>query len=125
MPANHWCFIYGRRVCFKAGDWILCTMIGYPIPERETCCMLFIGEILAFLLSLSVSSSIILSYALTKWYQLSTIFDGPPFSPERSFVLQAFLFLAFVFLSFIRKNSSSLLQSARIARSRESVQDSC
>ena len=50
---------------------------------------------------------------------------GPPFSPERSFVLQAFLFLAFVFLSFIRKNSSSLLQSYWIARSRESNMDSC
>ena len=32
--------IYGRRVYFKAGDWILCTMIGYRIPERETFCML-------------------------------------------------------------------------------------
>ena len=39
--------------------------------------------------------------------------------------MQAFLFLAFVFLSFIRKNSSSLLQSYWIARSRESIQDSC
>ena len=28
--------IYGRRVYFKAGDWILCTMIGHRIPERET-----------------------------------------------------------------------------------------
>ena len=32
--------IYGRRVYFKAGDWILCTMIGYRIPERETFRML-------------------------------------------------------------------------------------
>ena len=48
-----------------------------------------------------------------------------PFSPERSFVLQAFLFLAFVFLSFIRKNSSSLLQSHWIAQPRESNLDSC
>ena len=32
--------IYGRRVCFKAGDWILCTMIGHRIPERETFRML-------------------------------------------------------------------------------------
>ena len=32
--------IYGRRVYFKAGDWILCTMIGYRIPERKTCCVL-------------------------------------------------------------------------------------
>ena len=43
------------------------------------------------------------------------------FIPERSCVLQAFLFLAFVFLSFIKKNSSSLLQFHWIARPRESV----
>ena len=41
--------IYGRRVCFKAGDWILCTMIGYRIPERETFCMLSFGRTFAFL----------------------------------------------------------------------------
>ena len=60
----------------------------------------------------------------------STIHHPPqrtvhPFSPERSFVLQAFLMLALAFLNFTREYSSSLLQSARIARSRESVQDSC
>ena len=27
--------IYGRRVCFKAGDWTLCTILGYGLPERE------------------------------------------------------------------------------------------
>ena len=32
--------IYGRRVCFKAGDWTLCTILGYGLPERETFCML-------------------------------------------------------------------------------------
>ena len=41
--------IYGRRVYFKAGDWILCTMIGYRIPERETYCIFPFGETLAFL----------------------------------------------------------------------------
>ena len=32
--------IYGRRVCFKAGDWTLCTILGYGLPERETFRML-------------------------------------------------------------------------------------
>ena len=32
--------IYGRRVCFKAGDWTLCTILGYGLPDRETFCML-------------------------------------------------------------------------------------
>ena len=38
-------------------------------------------------------SSIMLSFIQTKWNQLSTIWqaDGPPFSPERSYVLPAFL----------------------------------
>ena len=40
--------IYGRRVYFKAGDWILCTMIGYRIPERETYCMLHLCVVLGF-----------------------------------------------------------------------------
>ena len=40
--------IYGRRVYFKAGDWILCTMIGYRIPERETCCILHLRTALGF-----------------------------------------------------------------------------
>ncbi len=31
--------IYGRRVCFKAGDWTLCIILGYGLPERETFCM--------------------------------------------------------------------------------------
>ena len=50
--------------------------------------------------------------------------DGPPFSPERSFVLQGFLVLALAFLIFTKEYSSSLLQSARIARSQESNMDS-
>ena len=29
--------IYGRRVCCKAGDWTLCTILGYGLPEREIC----------------------------------------------------------------------------------------
>ena len=40
--------IYGRRVYFKAGDWILCIMIGYRIPERETYCMLHLCVVLGF-----------------------------------------------------------------------------
>ena len=40
MPANPLYLIYGRQVCCKAGNWILCTMIGYRIPEQETFCML-------------------------------------------------------------------------------------
>ena len=32
--------IYGRRVCFKAGDWTLCIILGYGLPEREAFCML-------------------------------------------------------------------------------------
>ena len=31
-----------------------------------------------------------LSHIQTTWYQLSTIYDGPPFSPERSFAMQSF-----------------------------------
>ena len=102
-------------------------MIGYPIPERETCCMLFISEAMAFLLLLSISSSVILSFVPTYCNQLSPIrlADGPPFSPERSYVLQTFLLSAFTFLAFIRRHSALFLQSLRIARSRESVQDSC
>ena len=65
--------IYGRRVCFKAGDWILCTMIGYRTPEREICDIL------------------LLSFIQTKWNQLSTDFVGPPFFQERSIVSHAFL----------------------------------
>ena len=34
---NHSC---GLMVCFKAGDWTLCTILGYGLPERETFCML-------------------------------------------------------------------------------------
>ena len=57
--------IYGRRVCFKAGDWTLCIILGYGLPERETFCMP--------------------SFALTYSIPLSTICcaDGPPLSPER------------------------------------------
>ena len=57
--------IYGRRVCFKAGDWTLCIILGYGLPERETFCMP--------------------SFALTYSILLSTICcaDGPPLSPER------------------------------------------
>ena len=40
--------IYGRRVCFKAGDWTLCTILGYGLPERETYCMLHLCVVLGF-----------------------------------------------------------------------------
>ena len=91
----------------------MCTILGFGLPERETCYMLpcipkrwyqlstiwrtrqsdvrpeacgtsyqtnrtqnifmlFINEAMAFLLSLSVCSSIMLSFPLTTWNQLST-----------------------------------------------------
>ena len=65
--------IYGRQVCFKAGDWTLCTILGYGLPEREICDIL------------------LLSFIQTKWNQLSTDFVGPPFFQERSIVSHAFL----------------------------------
>ena len=65
--------IYGRRVCCKAGDWTLCTILGYGLPEREICDIL------------------LLSFIQTKWNQLSTDFVGPPFFQERSIVSHAFL----------------------------------
>ena len=34
---NHSCSL---MVCFKAGDWTLCPILGYGLPERETCCIL-------------------------------------------------------------------------------------
>ena len=40
--------IYGRRVCCKAGDWTLCTILGYGFPERETYCMLHLCVVLGF-----------------------------------------------------------------------------
>ena len=69
-----------------------------------------------------------LSYIQTKWYQLSPAsFDlaVPPFFQERSFVSQVYLQSAFAFLAFIRGHSASFLQSERIARSREFIEDSC
>ena len=52
---------------------------------------------------------------------------GPPFSPERETCCMLSICRAFAFLAFIRKPSASLslLQSARIAPSRESNLDSC
>ena len=38
--------IYGRRVYFKAGDWTSCTILGYGLPERETCCILSVNQLL-------------------------------------------------------------------------------
>ena len=85
-----------------------------------------------------------LSCIPTRWYQLSPIrlADGPPFSPERSCVLHAFLLLAFAYLPFY-KNAirrirlqigfanlllhplTSNLLPFFYARSRESNMDSC
>ena len=45
---------------------------------------------------------------------------GPPFSPERE-TCCIFLLISFRMLAFLKKHSASLLQSAKIARSRESV----
>ena len=42
---NHSC---GLMVCFKAGDWTLCTILGYGLPERETYCMLHLCVVLGF-----------------------------------------------------------------------------
>ena len=48
---NHSC---GLMVCFKAGDWTLCTILGYGLPERETCCILPVNQLSR-------------AYFLTKW----------------------------------------------------------
>ena len=42
-------------------------------PERETCCMLSINKAMAFLLSLSISSSVMLSFVPTYKYELTLI----------------------------------------------------
>ena len=47
-------------------------------PERETGCMLFISEAMAFLLSLSVSSSVILSFVPTYQYELTLMVGRNP-----------------------------------------------
>ena len=70
--------------------------------------MLFIGETLAFLLSLSVSSSIILSYALTKWYQLSTIRLADGF--ETIFCLECLQILNALHMAGGRNNKGLLLR---------------
>ena len=96
----------------------MCTILGYGLPGRETYCMLSIGEAFVFL-RFSTFSSLARFPLLTHSginYPPSAQQMVHPFSPERSFVLQAFLFLAFVFLPFIRRNSSSLLQSHWIAQ---------
>ena len=87
--------------------------------------MLFISEAMAFLLSLSVSSSVILSFVPTYCNQLSTDICRSPFLSRKELRISSSLVLALAFLIFTREYSSSLLQSAKIARSRESVQDSC
>ena len=52
--------IYGRRVCFKAGDWTLCTILGYGLPERETCCILPVNQLSR-------------AYFLTKWKKCNIV----------------------------------------------------
>ena len=68
-------------------------------PERKTCYMLFISEAIAFLLSLSFSSSVILSFVPTYCNQLSTSRRLVPLSLQKgaSFRKPNF-FLASVFL---------------------------
>ena len=76
------------------------------IPERETCYMLFISEAIAFLLSLSVSSSVILSFVPTYCNHLSPAsfwLAVHPFSPERSFVLQVSPCVSFSVLIFYKR----------------------
>ena len=57
---NHSC---GLMVCFKPGDWILCTILGYGLPERETYGMLLFVQLLH-------------SCLLTKWKKCNM---APPF----------------------------------------------
>ena len=52
--------IYGRRVCCKAGDWTLCTILGYGLPERETCCILPVNQLSR-------------AYFLTKWKKCNIV----------------------------------------------------
>ena len=69
-----------------------------------------------------------LSFAVTYSNQLSPAsfwLAVRPFSPERETCCMLSICRAFAFLAFIRKPSASLLQSARIAPSRESNLDSC
>ena len=54
---NHSC---GLMVCFKAGDWALCTILGYGLPERETCCILPVNQLSR-------------AYFLTKWKKCNIV----------------------------------------------------
>ena len=54
---NHSC---GLMVCFKAGDWTLCTILGYGLPERETCCILPVNQLSR-------------AYFLTKWKKCNIV----------------------------------------------------
>ena len=54
---NHSC---GLMVCFKPGDWILCTILGYGLPERETCCILPVNQLSR-------------AYFLTKWKKCNIV----------------------------------------------------
>ena len=62
--------IYGRRVCCKAGDWILCTMIGYRIPERETYGMLLFIQLLHSCLLRRGKSATCYRYSYTLTYRI-------------------------------------------------------
>ena len=79
--------IYGRRVCFKAGDWILCTMIGHRIPERETFRML---PLISFrILIFYAGEKVPHATVIPRLWHSGIYFppfakaNGPPFSPER------------------------------------------
>ena len=106
---NHSC---GLMVCFKAGDWTLCTILGYGLPERETCCVLPVNQLSH-------------AYFLTKWKKCnivslflqihiveSTIHHSlmrtvHPFFQERSCILHFPFWRNFSILSFYKKYSAS------------------
>ena len=77
---NHSC---GLMVCFKAGDWTLCTILGYGLPERETCCMLLFVQLShSYLLHRGKSAT---CYRYCQSLTYSILF--PPFFHRRIFRL--------------------------------------
>ena len=108
----------------------MCTILGYGLPERETCCILPVNQLSC-------------AYFLTKWKKCnivslflqihiveSTIHHSlmrtvHPFFQERSCILHFPFWRNFSILSFYKKYSASLLRSLGIAPSRGSVQNAC